>query len=91
MEFVQLTSFVQGNFFFPTRIDEDLSLISATPRADQPDTVERIKAYGGYVVVDENYLRTFEFRRLISDLPKPKLALNGAGGLTATEMARVLA
>lgn len=60
-------------------------------RADQPDTVERIKAYGGFIVVDENYLRSFEFRRLISDLPKPKLALNGAGGITATEMARLLA
>jgi mitochondrial enoyl-[acyl-carrier protein] reductase / trans-2-enoyl-CoA reductase len=35
-------------------------------------------------------LRTHEFRRVISDLPKPKLAFDGVGGISSTEMARVL-
>ena len=60
-------------------------------RADQADTIERIKAYGGYIVVDDQYLRSEKFNKLISDLPRPKLALNGVGGITATEMARTLA
>jgi trans-2-enoyl-CoA reductase len=55
------------------------------------DTIERIKAYGAHFVVDENYVRTPEFSRLMSDLPPPKLALDGAGGPSATELARHLA
>jgi hypothetical protein len=52
--------------------------------------VERLKAYGAYMVVADDYIRTREFRQLISDLPKPKLALNAVGGDTATEMSRLL-
>ena len=50
-----------------------------------------MKAVGGTIVVTEEYLNTPEFRRVISDLPKPKLALNGTGGPTTLEFARVLA
>lgn len=49
-----------------------------------------MKSYGAYVVVGDDYIRTREFRDLIGDLPKPKLALNCVGGETATEMARLL-
>lgn len=49
-----------------------------------------MKAYGAYMVVGDDYIRTREFRDLISDLPKPKLALNCVGGETATEMSRLL-
>ena len=41
-------------------------------------------------VVGDDYVRTLEFRNLIADLPRPKLALNCVGGETATEMARLL-
>ena len=54
------------------------------------DTIERIKAYGGHLVVDEAYVRTPEFARLVSDMPKPKLALDAVGGASATELARLL-
>lgn len=61
-------------------IDEDaLSLL-----------VERMKGFGGDLVVPSNYVLTSEFRKLISDMPKPKLALDGAGGPSATELARLL-
>ena len=60
-------------------------------RPDQEDMVEKMKAWGGYIVVTESYLRTPNFRRLIKDLPAPRLALNGAGGYSATEIARHLA
>lgn len=60
-------------------------------RPDHEDMVEKMKAWGGYIVVTESYLRTPKFRQLISDLPKPKLALNGAGGYSATEISRHLA
>ncbi len=60
-------------------------------RPDFVDVVERMKALGGYAVVADDYLTTPEFKRLISDLPKPKLALNCVGGSSATEIARNLA
>jgi len=50
-----------------------------------------MKGYGGFIVCADDYVRTLEFRKLIADLPKPKLALNCVGGPTATEMARLLA
>jgi len=59
-------------------------------RLDFSYIVERMKAYGGYVVVKDDVLGTPSFHRLISDLPKPKLALNCVGGSSATEIARVL-
>jgi len=60
-------------------------------RANPEDTVERLKCYGAHLVVTDDYLRTPQFRRLISDLPRPKLALDAVGGPSATEMARLLA
>lgn len=60
-------------------------------RSDYAELVERMKSYGAYVVVGDDYVRTPEFRKLIADLPKPKLALNCVGGDTSTEMARLLA
>jgi len=59
-------------------------------RPDYEETVERMKAYGGYIVTTDDKLGTPEFKRLVSDLPKPKLALNCVGGPSATEMARLL-
>jgi len=59
-------------------------------RNDFKDTVERLKGLGGTIVVDEDTLRTHKFHRQLSDLPKPKLALDGVGGIAATEIARLL-
>eukprot|EP01120_Amphizonella_sp_Union-15-10_P005811 TRINITY_DN1774_c0_g1_i1.p1 TRINITY_DN1774_c0_g1~~TRINITY_DN1774_c0_g1_i1.p1 ORF type:complete len:373 (+),score=63.04 TRINITY_DN1774_c0_g1_i1:130-1248(+) len=61
------------------------------PRPDHAEVTELLKVYGSYIVVPEDYLPTQDFKRLISDLPKPKLALNAVGGPTVTEMARNLA
>jgi len=60
-------------------------------RTDYDELVERMKNYGGYMVISDDYARTPEFRKLIADLPKPKLALNCVGGASATEMLRLLA
>lgn len=59
-------------------------------RPDYPDMVEKLKAYGGYIVDSEAYLGQPSFKRLIADLPKPKLALNCTGGAVVTDMARLL-
>lgn len=59
-------------------------------RTDQAEMIEKLKAYGGYIVDTDTYLNTPQFRRLIADLPKPKLALNCTGGPVVTEMARLL-
>jgi len=59
-------------------------------RPDFTATVERLKAFGGFHVVTDEYVKSSQFRTLLSDLPPPKLALNCIGGPTATEMSRVL-
>jgi trans-2-enoyl-CoA reductase len=53
--------------------------------------VEKLKGYGAHIVVTDEYANKHEFKALIADLPKPKLALNMVGGETATNMARLLA
>eukprot|EP01113_Clastostelium_recurvatum_P039307 TRINITY_DN598_c0_g1_i2.p1 TRINITY_DN598_c0_g1~~TRINITY_DN598_c0_g1_i2.p1 ORF type:complete len:368 (-),score=109.35 TRINITY_DN598_c0_g1_i2:39-1115(-) len=60
-------------------------------RPDFDATVERLKSYGGDIVVSEKYARTPQFKRLIADMTKPRLALNCVGGDSATELARTLA
>jgi trans-2-enoyl-CoA reductase len=60
-------------------------------RTDYAELIERMKNYGAFIVVGDDYIRTGEFRKLIADLPRPRLALNCVGGPTATEMVRLLA
>ena len=52
--------------------------------------VERSKKDGAFLVISEEYIHTPRFKELISDLPKPKLALNCGGGKAATNLARLL-
>jgi len=59
-------------------------------RPNYPETVERLKTFGGTVLVSEEYFVTPAFKRVLTDMPKPKLALNCVGGNSATELARVL-
>jgi mitochondrial enoyl-[acyl-carrier protein] reductase / trans-2-enoyl-CoA reductase len=68
-----------------------VSVVRERPEPANRDTVERIKAYGGYVVVHDQYLPTPEGRRVLSDLPAPKLALDGVGGQSGADIARLLA
>eukprot|EP01126_Amoeba_proteus_P010078 TRINITY_DN1390_c0_g1_i3.p1 TRINITY_DN1390_c0_g1~~TRINITY_DN1390_c0_g1_i3.p1 ORF type:complete len:315 (+),score=47.11 TRINITY_DN1390_c0_g1_i3:228-1172(+) len=51
---------------------------------------ELMKKYGAYAVVTPEDSRSREFRKMLSEIPQPKLALNCVGGETATEMARIL-
>lgn len=51
---------------------------------------ERLKGLGGDIVCTSDYFKTAEFRRLISDLPEPKLGLNCTGGTDATNIGRAL-
>lgn len=60
-------------------------------RHDYDTFVERFKLFGAYIVVSDKYVKTHAFERLISDLPKPKLAINTVGGSTATHIAKHLA
>jgi len=55
------------------------------------ETVERMKQLGAYIVCPPDYVNSWEFRRTISDIPPPKLALNGLGGPSVAQLARVLA
>eukprot|EP01130_Rhizamoeba_saxonica_P019077 TRINITY_DN9788_c0_g1_i1.p1 TRINITY_DN9788_c0_g1~~TRINITY_DN9788_c0_g1_i1.p1 ORF type:complete len:366 (-),score=97.02 TRINITY_DN9788_c0_g1_i1:29-1126(-) len=59
-------------------------------RTDFGEQNLRLKDYGADLVVNDQYIKTSEFKAVISDLPKPKLALNLAGGEDATNIARFL-
>eukprot|EP01119_Soliformovum_irregulare_P002181 TRINITY_DN1239_c0_g1_i1.p1 TRINITY_DN1239_c0_g1~~TRINITY_DN1239_c0_g1_i1.p1 ORF type:complete len:363 (-),score=97.36 TRINITY_DN1239_c0_g1_i1:43-1131(-) len=59
--------------------------------AIEPESkIERLKSIGGSMAVTASYAASAQFRRLISESSKPKLALNCVGGASATELARSL-
>jgi trans-2-enoyl-CoA reductase len=66
-------------------------ILAMRPRADWDVMVERLKAQGAEAVVEEEFVRTPAFKRLLADMPAPQLALNAVGGRSATELARHLA
>jgi len=57
---------------------------------DSPAMMSRLKSNGSYLVVKEDDLLTPMFADLMHDIPKPKLALNCIGGISATNIARLL-
>ncbi|XP_035020233.1 enoyl-[acyl-carrier-protein] reductase, mitochondrial [Hippoglossus stenolepis] len=60
---------------------------------DRPEFTQlsdRLKAIGATHVIKEEALRRPEFKELFKTFPKPKLALNGVGGKSATELLRHL-
>lgn len=60
---------------------------------DRPEFTElsdRLKAIGATHVIKEETLRRPEMKELFKTCPKPKLALNGVGGKSATELLRHL-
>ncbi|KAM3872820.1 LOW QUALITY PROTEIN: enoyl-[acyl-carrier-protein] reductase, mitochondrial-like [Diretmus argenteus] len=60
---------------------------------DRPEFTQlsdRLKAMGASHVIKEETLRRPEMKELFKDLSKPKLALNGVGGKSATELLRHL-
>lgn len=60
---------------------------------DRPEFTQlsdRLKAIGGTHVIKEETLRRPEMKELFKACPKPKLALNGVGGKSATELLRHL-
>uniref|UniRef100_A0A8D0BDP3 Enoyl-[acyl-carrier-protein] reductase, mitochondrial n=1 Tax=Salvator merianae TaxID=96440 RepID=A0A8D0BDP3_SALMN len=52
--------------------------------------VERLKSLGADHVITEETLRKPEIKELFKKIPQPKLALNGVGGKSATELLRHL-
>lgn len=60
---------------------------------DRPDLIQlsdRLKAMGASYVLKEEALRRPEMKELFKTCPRPKLALNGVGGKSATELLRHL-
>lgn len=53
--------------------------------------VETLQGMGGDIVVPDTYFATPEYKKLVKDLPKPKLGINCVGGESVTNMARSLA
>ncbi|KAM9488620.1 enoyl-[acyl-carrier-protein] reductase, mitochondrial [Clarias gariepinus] len=60
---------------------------------DRPDfqqLTDRLKALGATCVIKEEMLRKPEIKDIFKVFPRPKLALNGVGGKSATELLRHL-
>ncbi|KAK7147944.1 hypothetical protein R3I94_010462 [Phoxinus phoxinus] len=60
---------------------------------DRPDVQhlsDRLTALGATHVITEDKLRRPETKELLKSCPRPKLALNGVGGKSATELLRLL-
>mmetsp|Transcript_29361 Transcript_29361/g.38625 ORF Transcript_29361/g.38625 Transcript_29361/m.38625 type:complete len:369 (-) Transcript_29361:145-1251(-) len=60
-------------------------------RPQGQEVMQLLKDIGGDIVVFEDYVNSWQFERLMADLPKPSLALNCVGGKSATNLARSLA
>lgn len=59
-------------------------------RSEFTQLSDRLKAIGATHVIKEEALRRPEMKELFKTCPKPKLALNGVGGKSATELLRHL-
>ncbi|XP_028327234.1 enoyl-[acyl-carrier-protein] reductase, mitochondrial [Gouania willdenowi] len=59
-------------------------------RTEFPALSDRLKAIGASHVITEETLRRPEMKELFKMCPRPKLALNGVGGKSATELLRHL-
>uniref|UniRef100_A0A674E7A8 Enoyl-[acyl-carrier-protein] reductase, mitochondrial n=1 Tax=Salmo trutta TaxID=8032 RepID=A0A674E7A8_SALTR len=55
-------------------------------RPDLTQLIDRLKAMGASHVIKEETLRWDEMKELFKTRPRPKLALNGVGGKSATEL-----
>jgi mitochondrial enoyl-[acyl-carrier protein] reductase / trans-2-enoyl-CoA reductase len=65
-----------------------VSIIRSRPEEGQ--MVERLKLLGGDIVVTEEYASSHHMTKLLSDLPKPKLAFNAVGGNSVRNLAKHL-
>ncbi|XP_076827921.1 enoyl-[acyl-carrier-protein] reductase, mitochondrial isoform X2 [Brachyhypopomus gauderio] len=59
-------------------------------RTDLHKLTDRLKAMGATCVITEEMLRRPEMKEIFKSYPRPKLALNGVGGKSATELLRHL-
>uniref|UniRef100_A0A8C7SSV7 Enoyl-[acyl-carrier-protein] reductase, mitochondrial n=1 Tax=Oncorhynchus mykiss TaxID=8022 RepID=A0A8C7SSV7_ONCMY len=59
-------------------------------RPDLTQLIDRLKAMGASHVIKEETLRRHEMKELFKTCRRPKLALNGVGGKSATELLRHL-
>ena len=60
------------------------------PTADFAELSEKLKGLGALATVTSDYASTWRLGRLLSDLPKPVLGINAAGGTNASDMVKLL-
>jgi len=75
------------------QIAKSMGLITVSimrARPDEKQMVERLKFIGGDVVVTEDFATTYGMVKVLSDLPKPKLALNCVGGDSSRTLVKLL-
>jgi trans-2-enoyl-CoA reductase len=60
------------------------------PTADFAELSAKLKGLGALATVTSDYASTWRLERLLSDLPKPVLGINAAGGTNASDMVKLL-
>ena len=60
------------------------------PTSDFDAVSAKLKAAGALATVTSDYAATWRLGRLISDLPKPALAINSASGTNAADMVKLV-
>uniref|UniRef100_A0A8C8Z287 Enoyl-[acyl-carrier-protein] reductase, mitochondrial n=1 Tax=Prolemur simus TaxID=1328070 RepID=A0A8C8Z287_PROSS len=60
-------------------------------RPDIQKLTDRLKSLGAEHIITEEELRRPEMKNIFKDVPQPRLALNGVGGKSSTELLRQLA
>ncbi len=68
-----------------------LQTLNAPGRPDHDETVEKLKALGGDLVINEEMVRQPQLQALVNELGRPRLALNCIGGESAHTIATALA
>ena len=67
-----------------------LKTINVIRGAAENGAIDSLKSLGGDIVVPESYFMSTEYKRLVENLPAPKLGINGVGGDSVTNVARSL-
>lgn len=68
-----------------------INIVRSRDEEEYGELVERMKSRGADIVVPCSMVGTPHFKKLLTDLPAPKLAFNCVGGQSATDLARQLA
>ena len=67
-----------------------LPVIQVIRSGEYSEMFRRLESIGGDVIVRESQVNGVDFKKIMADLPTPKLAVNGRGGDVMTSTCRLM-